>query len=48
MSVDAVSTDNIDAEPGTPWHMRTVEDSFERLKSTPSGLTNSEAARRLA
>ena len=48
MSVDAVSTNNIDAEPGTPWHMLTVEDSFERLKSTPSGLTNSEAARRLA
>jgi Ca2+-transporting ATPase len=48
MSGDAVSTDNIDAEPGTPWHMRTVEDTFERLKSTPSGLTNSEAARRLA
>src|SRR5918996_767195 len=48
MSVDAVSTDNTDAELGTPWHMLTVEDSFERLKSTPSGLTNSEAARRLA
>ena len=48
MAVDAVSTHNIDAEPGTPWHMLTVEDSFERLKSTPSGLTNSEAARRLA
>jgi Ca2+-transporting ATPase len=48
MSVDAVSTNNIDAEPGTPWHMLTVEDSFERLKSTPSGLTNPEAARRLA
>ena len=40
MSVDAVSTHNIDAEPGTPWHMLTVEDSFERLKSTPSGLTD--------
>ena len=48
MSVDAVSTNNIDAEPGTPWHMLTVEDSFERLKSTPSGLTNPEAARCLA
>jgi P-type Ca2+ transporter type 2C len=48
MAVDAVSTHNIDAEPGTPWHMLTVEDSFERLKSTPSGLTNPEAARRLA
>src|SRR5262245_21207434 len=48
MAVDAVSTNNTDAEPGTPWHMLTVEDSFERLKSTPSGLTNPEAARRLA
>ncbi len=48
MSVDAVSTNNTDAELGTPWHMLTVEDSFERLKSTPSGLTNPEAARRLA
>src|SRR5918997_6346670 len=48
MSVDAVPTNKIDAGPGTPWHMLTVEECFERLKSTPSGLTTPEAVRRLA
>ena len=48
MSVDALRGKHIDAEPVTPWHTLTVEDSFERLKSTPGGLTAAEAARRLA
>ncbi|HEV2803048.1 MAG TPA: cation-translocating P-type ATPase [Pyrinomonadaceae bacterium] len=47
MSVNALPRKNIDAEPGTLWHTLTVEENFERLKSTPRGLTAAEAARRL-
>ncbi len=47
MSVDALPRKNIDAEPGTLWHTKTIKESFERLKSTPRGLTAAEAARRL-
>ncbi|MDQ3665500.1 MAG: cation-translocating P-type ATPase [Acidobacteriota bacterium] len=47
MSVDVLPRKNIDAEPGTLWHMLTVEQSLARLKSTPRGLTVAEAARRL-
>lgn len=48
MSVDALPRKQIDAEPGALlWHTFTVEESFERLKSTPGGLTAAEAARRL-
>jgi P-type Ca2+ transporter type 2C len=47
MSVDAVPRKHTDAEQSTPWHALTVEDSFERLKSAPRGLTAAEAARRL-
>jgi ATPase, P-type (transporting), HAD superfamily, subfamily IC/ATPase, P-type (transporting), HAD superfamily, subfamily IC/ATPase, P-type (transporting), HAD superfamily, subfamily IC/ATPase, P-type (transporting), HAD superfamily, subfamily IC len=47
MSVDTVLEKNIDAGSGASWHTLTVEDSFERLKSTPRGLTAAEAARRL-
>ena len=38
---------NIDAEPGTNWHTRTVEETLAELKSSPHGLTSEEAARRL-
>jgi Ca2+-transporting ATPase len=48
MSVDALTRKNINAEPDTLWHTLTVEDSFERLKSTPRGLTSTYAARLLA
>jgi Ca2+-transporting ATPase len=47
MSVDIVSPKNIDAGAAQPWHTLTVSDTFERLKSTPRGLTEAEAARRL-
>jgi Ca2+-transporting ATPase len=47
MSVDVDSTKSIGGEPGTPWHALTVENIFERLKSTPQGLSADEAARRL-
>jgi Ca2+-transporting ATPase len=46
-SVDTVLEKNIEAKSGASWHTLTVEDSFERLKSTPRGLTAAEAARRL-
>src|SRR5918998_5352375 len=48
MSVDTLPGKNIDAEPGTLWHTLTLEESCERLKSTPHGLTAAEAARRLS
>ena len=44
MSVD---TKNIDAGQTVPWHTWTVSNTFERLKSTPRGLSETEAARRL-
>lgn len=47
MSVDTSPRKNIDAGPDTPWHTLTVEETFERLKSTPRGLTIAEVARRL-
>ena len=34
-------------EPGTHWHTLTTEETFQRLKSSPHGLTAAEAARRL-
>src|SRR5918998_5879442 len=48
MSVEALPRKQIDAEPSALWHTLTVEESFERLKSTPRGLTAAEAARRLS
>jgi Ca2+-transporting ATPase len=47
MSVDVSNRKNIDAEPGTLWHTLTLDESFERLKSTPRGLTVAEAKSRL-
>ncbi|MEK6280391.1 MAG: cation-translocating P-type ATPase [Acidobacteriota bacterium] len=47
MSVEVLPRKNIDAEPSTLWHTLTVGETFERLKSTPRGLTVSKAARRL-
>jgi Ca2+-transporting ATPase len=47
MPVDTVPREQIDAEQNAPWHSLTVEDSFERLNSTPRGLSAAEAARRL-
>ncbi len=46
MSTDAGSTQNTVA-PGAPWHTLTVEETFESLKSSTSGLSRDEAARRL-
>jgi Ca2+-transporting ATPase len=34
-------------EPGTHWHTFTTDEIFERLKSSPHGLSAAEAARRL-
>jgi len=34
-------------EPGTNWHTLTTNETFERLKSTPHGITAAEAAGRL-
>jgi P-type Ca2+ transporter type 2C len=47
MSVDTVSPKNIDVRAALPWHTLTVSNTFERLDSTPRGLTETEAARRL-
>ncbi|MGH9943733.1 MAG: cation-translocating P-type ATPase [Pyrinomonadaceae bacterium] len=47
MSVGTVPRKQIDAEQSATWHTLTAEDSFERLESTPRGLTAAEAARRL-
>src|ERR687893_1139013 len=47
MSVETLPAGKVDAERDAPWHALTVEDSFERLKSAPRGLTAAEAARRL-
>jgi Ca2+-transporting ATPase len=46
MSVDVLPRKKIDAEPSTLWHTLTLEESFERLKCTPRGLTAAEAVRR--
>ena len=40
-------TNNLESEPGTNWHTLTVEQTFDRLKSSPNGLTAAEAAKRL-
>ncbi|HEX8847734.1 MAG TPA: calcium-translocating P-type ATPase, SERCA-type [Pyrinomonadaceae bacterium] len=48
MSVETVNTKNIDAGADALWHTLTVSSTFERLKSTPRGLTETEAARRLS
>src|ERR671915_1752589 len=49
MSADTVPTSakSIDAGPGAAWHALTFEDSVDRLKSSPRGLTAAEAAKRL-
>jgi Ca2+-transporting ATPase len=47
MSVDLLPRKDTNTEPGGPWHTLTVEDSFERLNSSPRGLTTAEAAQRL-
>ena len=47
MSVDDQSRKKIDAGPDTPWHTLTAEETFERLKSTPRGLTVAEVELRL-
>ena len=44
MSVDVLSKDSL---VDTPWHTLTVEECFEKLKATSSGLTSAEAAQRL-
>ena len=38
---------NLQTEPASSWHTLTVEQSFTHLKSSPTGLTAAEAARRL-
>ncbi|MCA1850450.1 MAG: HAD-IC family P-type ATPase, partial [Acidobacteria bacterium] len=48
MSVETIPETNVDAARPAPWHTLTVEDTFERLESTPRGLTVAEAERRLA
>ena len=40
-------TTNLESQPGTTWHALTVEQTFSDLKSSPSGLTAAEAAKRL-
>jgi P-type Ca2+ transporter type 2C len=47
MSADYFDKKKIDAAPGTPWHTLTLEGSFKRLASAPTGLTSSEASQRL-
>jgi P-type Ca2+ transporter type 2C len=47
MSVDALPQKNVDAEPATLWHTRTIKETIGSLKSTPDGLTDLEAASRL-
>ena len=47
MAINHLSRKNIDGEPGTLWHTLTVEKTFASLKSTPRGLTDADAARRL-
>ena len=37
----------IEAKSSTRWHASTVEETFKRLESSPSGLSSDEAARRL-
>src|SRR5688572_20712251 len=44
MSVDVLSKDS---PVDTPWHTLTVEECFEELKTTSSGLTSAEARQRL-
>ena len=39
--------EKLNAQRDTPWHTLTVEECFERLTSTPRGLSVAEAARRL-
>ena len=38
---------NLQTEPASSWHTLTVEQTFTRLTSSPSGLTAAEVARRL-
>src|SRR5688572_4817816 len=47
MSLDTESTKNNNVTSSVPWHTRTVEATFERLKSTRDGLSSEEAGRRL-
>ncbi len=47
MSVDTVSAKKVDAGSAAPWHTLAVADAFESLKSSPRGLSDAEAARRL-
>jgi Ca2+-transporting ATPase len=37
----------LESEPAASWHTLTVEETFNRLKSSANGLTDDEAARRL-
>ncbi|HLL75165.1 MAG TPA: cation-translocating P-type ATPase [Pyrinomonadaceae bacterium] len=47
MSVETVPTTQLEAGPDAPWHARSVDEGFAKLKSGPRGLTAGEAARRL-
>src|SRR5687767_3836333 len=47
MSVDSLPRKDTDAAPDTLWHTLSVENAFERLKSTIRGLTVAEVAGRL-
>ena len=42
-----LATTNLETEPASSWHSLNVEQTFKRLKSSPTGLTDDEAARRL-
>ena len=44
---DAISINSSSVEPVSPWHTLSVEATFDRLRSTPAGLTKTDAARRL-
>ncbi|HEX2269177.1 MAG TPA: cation-translocating P-type ATPase, partial [Pyrinomonadaceae bacterium] len=39
---------NIDSKSSTRWHTLTVIDTFDQLRSSPGGLSDEEAAKRLA
>ena len=47
MSMDVLVEKKLDAETNHAWHTLTVSQTFEKLKSSPSGLAVTEAERRL-
>ncbi len=48
MSVDALPKQNPGAQGAQQWHTLSVSQAFEKLRSSPRGLTVAEAERRLA